>query len=464
MFTIDDILTAAGGVLVRKPSASGFPGVSIDTRTIQPDEIFVALPGKNFDGHDFLAAAARKGAGLLVVQKGKGAAQLKKLSFRGAGRCVAGVLAVEDTLRALGKLAAFKRRLFDIPVVAVTGSNGKTTTKEMLSWVLEDNYRVLKNEGTKNNHIGVPMTLLGLRSGHEAAVVELGTNHFGEIEYLADIVAPTVGIITNIGPSHLEFFHSLDGVSREKTSMLARLMRPAIGILNADDPFLQPLIAKGSGEAFFLGFGHKHAAEFQVTRIVPIPGGFSFSINNRSTFVIRTPGRHNVYNAAAVIAAARILGVPDRSIFRRLKSFVPPKGRMHLVTVGKVRFIDDSYNANPMSLQHALEALGSMKTHGRKIMVLGDMLELGHGEDKFHIEAGGRIADIADIFVAVGRKAMLAAEAAVDRGMDKRCVYNCPSSAQAKDVLFGRLELNKDDLVLLKGSRGMKLDSIIEKK
>jgi UDP-N-acetylmuramoyl-tripeptide--D-alanyl-D-alanine ligase len=464
MFTIDDILAASGGALVRKPSASVFSGVSIDTRTIRPNEIFTALSGNNFDGHDFLADAARKGAGLLIVQKGKGSAQLKKLVFRGAGRCKSGVLEVEDTLRTLGKLAAFKRMLFDIPVVAVTGSNGKTTTKEMLSWILGDKYCVLKNEGTKNNHIGVPMTLLGLRSCHEAAVVELGSNHFGEIEYLADIVAPTVGIITNIGPSHLEFFQSLDGVCREKTSMLAGLKHPSIGILNADDPFLQPLIAKGSCEAFFLGFGHKHAAEFRVTRIVPVPGGFSFSINNRNTFVIRTPGRHNVYNAAAAIAAAKILGVTDRNIFRRLKSFVPLKGRMHMVTVGKVRFIDDSYNANPLSLQHALDALGSIKTHGRKIMVLGDMLELGHGEDKFHIEAGGRIADIADIFVAVGRKAMLAAEAAVSRGMDKRCVYNCRSSSQAKDVLFGRLELKKDDLVLLKGSRGMKLDSIIEKK
>jgi UDP-N-acetylmuramyl pentapeptide synthase len=170
-----------------------------------------------------------------------------------------------------------------------------------------------------------------------------------------------------------------------------------------------------------------------------------------------------VVNAAAVIAVAKMLGVPDQEIFRRLKSFVFPKGRLNIVTVGKTRFIDDSYNANPLSLQHALDAFASFKTHGRRVMVLGDMLELGSLEDQYHVEAGHRVAAIADIFIAVGRKAMLAAESARNKGMDKKCIFTCHSSVEARELLFARLGLASDDVVLLKGSRGMKLDTILEK-
>lgn len=465
MFKITEILKATQGRLINKGKQDGFDAVGIDSRTLTAGQIFVAIKGDNFDGHDFINDSIKKGAACIILEldydnlssKGK----IKQLS-----QCFPEVtfIGVGDTVKALGDLARFHRDRFDIPVVAITGSNGKTTTKDMVAFVLSKRFNVLKTEGTKNNQIGVAMALLGLNKRHQAAVLEFGTNHFGEIAYLTGISSPTIGVITNIGPSHLEFLRDLKGVLREKCSLIDNLRHPCIGVLNADDELLSGLLSSGAEQSVLFGYGIKNSSDFSAGSVKTTSAGTTFIMNQRNAFNLKTPGSHNVYNALAAIGVAVILGMSNDDISAAISSFTFPSGRLNILTVNDATIIDDSYNSNPLSLGKALDTLSDFKTKGRRIMVMGDMLELGDSEDEFHKKAGRDVSQVCDVLVAVGKLSELTAKAAKACGFDTDKIFLCESSQQAREILIKKVSPKKDDVILIKGSRRMKMEEAIPKK
>ena len=427
-------------------------GISIDSRTIKPGNAFIALKGPNFDGHDFIAEAIKKQASYIIAERTPLMPQHKKIR----------IVKVKDTLKALGDIARFKRDQCGLPVIGVTGSNGKTTTKEMIAGVLSKKFKVLKNAGTKNNHIGLPLTLLGLDKSHDVAVLEIGTNHFGEVKYLAEIAQPNIGIITNIGPSHLEFFKHERGVLREKYSLIKNLIPPHIAILNADNNLLKISIAKISKKPFILGFGMKNNCDFFAGGIRVILGSLEFCVNKKYKFKLKTPGCYNIYNALPAIAAGRIFGIEYQDIAESLASFVFPEGRLNSITLNRIRFINDTYNSNPFSLKEALRVLADSKVRGRRIFVMGDMLELGYQKYYFHKQAGRQAAKVCDCLIVVGELSKLAAESARESGLPKKNIFACDTPNQASRILFDELCVDSDDLVLVKGSRALKMEEVFK--
>ena len=450
MFKINELLKAAGGSLIQGHSAKELSGISIDSRTIRPGEGFIAVKGNNFDGHDFIAEAIRKGA-RAIIRRGH-----PSLSYpKGVA-----VILVKDTLKALTDIARFHRNKFDIPVVAVTGSNGKTTTKDMISRVLAEKFNILKSEGTKNNRIGLSLALLKLNKEHKIAVLELGTNHFGEIEHLTKVASPNIAVITNIGPAHLEFLGDLNGVFREKYTLVKNLKSPHIAILNRDDKLLEKEILKKSRKPFVLGFGIERKGDFSASGIKDSLGRINFRVNKKYKFTLNTLGDYNIYNALAAIAAGRLFSMSYKDIAKSLSGFTFPKSRLNLVELNRVKFIDDTYNANPFSLAQALIALDKLDVKGRKIVVMGDMLELGSREETFHSKAGRQIQRVCDCFISVGRLSKLAAESAKNFGLRPSRIFSCAKPRQARDILFKRLGATEGDVVLVKGSRAMKMEQV----
>ncbi|MBU1727201.1 MAG: UDP-N-acetylmuramoyl-tripeptide--D-alanyl-D-alanine ligase [Candidatus Omnitrophica bacterium] len=453
MFKVSELVRAAKGKLLCGNKDAVVKGISIDSRTIKPLEVFVAIKGENFDGHDFVEDVIGKGAGCVIVRPG---------SYKARKSLGAAIIEVKDTINALGDIARYQRRKFGIPVVAVTGSNGKTTTKEMISWVLSRKFKVLKNEGTKNNNIGLPMTLVNLDESYDIAVLELGTNHPGEIEYLAKVCEPNIGVITNIGESHLEFLRDLEGVFREKSGLIKNLKRPCISILNADDSLLSGALNKKGKNGLSFGISINRESDFFASGIKAKSGRLEFLLNQKSKCSLNTPGRFNVYNALFAAGVAVFLGMEYKDITGALSDFGFPKNRLRLIELGDVRFIDDTYNSNPFSLRHALEALNQIDTAGRKIVVMGDMLELGECKELLHYEAGQKAASVCDVFISVGKLSEFAVEAMRSSGFDLGNLFSCENSIQAREVLFTRVSPGKDDIILVKGSRGMKMEEVFK--
>lgn len=452
MFTITELLKATEARLIQVGRQEQIRGISINSRTIPSGFAFVAIKGSNFDGHNFISQAIEKGASCIIIGKGKG---------RGRGRFFdkVTIIEVKNTIKALGDIAAFHRRRFAIPVIAVTGSNGKTTTKEMLCWLLSTRFKVLKNEGTKNNHIGVPLTLLKLNKSCDMAVVELGTNHCGEIGYLARIAQPNIGVITHIGPAHLEYFKNLEGVFKEKYSLLEHLIAPAISILNSDDKFLHKKIYTGTKRPIF-SFGIRHPADFFATDIHR-DKKLEFRIkDSRYKIRLNTLGLGNISNALAAIATARIFGLDYKTIALRLSIFEFPQGRLKMRELKRIRFIDDTYNSNPLSLREALNTLAHLKTKGRKIFVMGDMLELGKGAEAFHYQAGRLAAGVCDVLISVGNLSQEAAGVARKIGSARLNVFHCQTTRQAADILWKKILPEPEDIVLVKGSRAMQMERV----
>ncbi len=472
MFQISEILKAVKGELVCGCEHMEAGGISIDSRAIKRGNTFIAIKGNNFNGHDFIEQAVRKGCGC-VIREAESAQQncktillrrdLAKIKDFGGGRRIA-VIEVKDTIKALGDIARYQRQKINMPVIAVTGSAGKTTVKDMISWVLFKNFNVLSNEGTKNNHIGLPLTLMNANASHDMAVLELGTNHSGEIEYLANVCQPNIGIITNIGPAHLEFFGDVNGVLKEKYTLIRNLKKPYIALLNADDKLLKKKMPEKSIKTAFWSFSIKDKSDFFASNIKYQSGKLEFCVNSAGTnsFKLNTPGYNNIYNALAAIAIARIFGMGYKEIASRLAVFHFPVGRLNFIKFNNIRFINDTYNSNPLSLQHALDTLAGLNIKGRKIFVMGDMLELGSLKEKFHAQAGRLAVKNCDIFITVGKLSNIAASAAKSSSFGNKNIFSCNFSHEARDILFDKIAPNQDDIVLVKGSRGMKMEEIFK--
>ncbi len=450
MFNIKDVVAGTSGVLCPGVVAKKFSGVSIDSRTTGQGEIFLALKGPRFDGHDYIDRALAAG-GRAVVYSDE-----RKVKTRHKG---VAYVRVADTLTALGGLAHFHRRRMGIPVIAVTGSNGKTTTKEMIAEVLSARYHVLKNTGTQNNLVGVPLTLLRIHSKHDLCVVEMGTNKVGEIGRLAEIAAPNVGVITNIGPAHLEFFGSLQGVYREKIELIRRLVSPGIALLNRCDMVLGKLSRIRAKPVFF--FGVNREAEFVAREVTYHPQRITFLYNKRHLLEVRHGALHNVSNALAAVGCGVLFSIAIETVRERLAAFDMPEMRLKEIHLKKWTVLDDSYNSNPASLKQAIDVLCRQEAPGRRILVMGDMLELGRQSGDFHAYFGRYVArKPIDILVTMGDHARHTAEAARLNGMSREAVYPFPGCAEVLDFL-GKT-LRPGDVLLIKGSRSMRMEQIVD--
>lgn len=436
-----------GGYLMQNGASVEFQGISTDSRTVQPGDLFVPLRGDRFDGHDYLTQAIQRGAAAC-------------LSEEVLGGLLVPVVKVADTLKALGDLAAAVRRQFAGPVVGITGTSGKTTCKEMLAAILEQIGPGLKSAGNFNNLIGVPLTLFGLRPEHHWAVVEMGMSARGEIARLAEIAAPNIGLITNVGAGHLENFEGISGVARAKGELFISLPAEGVALINADDSEVLTLpVANGVRKIFF---GLSPDADVRASEIAAHNGSVSFDLTiggavQRVTLPL--PGRHNVVNALGAAAAATVLGVGLKEIAAGLGDFKPCPGRMELLEFpGDIVVLEDSYNANPLSVHAALDALYDLGSPGQRIAVLADMLELGPSSPDLHHQIGILVAKRADRLFTYGALAKEIARGAMDAGLPVENVF----VANSHDELAARLleVLQAGDRVLIKGSRGMRMEKV----
>jgi len=447
---------ATAGVV---PAGIEIAAVSTDSRMVRSGDLFVALRGDRFDGHRFVADALASGAVAVMVEAGWAR------EHAGALPSGAVVLPVDDTLVALQNLSRWYRNRFEIPVVAVTGSNGKTTTKEMTAAALGHESVVWKTSGNYNNHIGVPLTLFGIESAHDFAVIEMGMNHPGEIARLAVLVRPRVGVVTNVAAAHLESMRDLDGVARAKAELIAALPSDGTAVLNADDARVLAM-AEGCSSDVLL-YGISEDADIAADGIEHTGSIVRFSL--RRTAVIResvdvelhAPGRHNVHNALAAIAAAISLGVSARSAAAGLREFRPTPMRMEIIETGGVTVINDAYNANPASMVAALETLVEMAGARPTVAALGDMLEVGEGSLNEHRAVGARAAELGiDRLYLYGSHVKALGDGAIAAGMSPEHVrIHDDKGILARDLMSG---LERDAILLVKGSRGMRMEEVVE--
>ncbi|MBU5614156.1 UDP-N-acetylmuramoyl-tripeptide--D-alanyl-D-alanine ligase [Geomonas azotofigens] len=450
MFTLKEIAEATGGRMIGEAQAV-VADVCTDSRQVAPGELFVPLVGERFDGHDFIAAAAGRGVTAFLMAESWHAEHGLP-----AGACA---VTVKDTLRALGDLAAWHRRRFDLKVVAVTGSNGKTTTKEMLARILAQTGPGLKTEGNLNNLIGLPLTLFRLTGRERWAVVEIGMSEFGEIDRLAEIAEPQVGIITNAFPAHLETLGSVEGVARAKGELFLRLKEGAVAVYNVDDPLISACPTHLNVTRLTFGLRGAEVSSASIKSLGKEGESFTLRLpDGEEPVILKAYGRHNIYNALAAAAAAHALGVPGQVIRQGLEEFTPYDKRFQLEDVAGVTLIDDSYNANPASMAAALTTLKDVAGGGRCAAVLGDMLELGLGTEEAHRELGHKAAASVERLFLLGELAAEIEQGALEAGLPAERILHAASHEELSTALIAWLE--PGDCVLFKGSRGMKMDKV----
>lgn len=448
-FSEDQIVAATAAKRLHAGSQVSYVGVCTDTRALTRGCLFVALRGERFDAHQFLLDAVKGGAAGVLVERGVPLPDLPA-DF--------GRLEVESTLRALGALAAFHRRRFDLPVAAVTGSNGKTTTKEMIAAILETRGPVLRTHGNLNNEVGVPLTLFRLEPTHVAAVIEMGMNRAGEIARLTAIALPSAGLITVVQPAHLEGLGSLSGVASAKGELFRGLSQSATAIVNADDP----LIVAQAQEIWArkITFGRTSNVQVHLTDVTSIGReGLRVTVEYEErahTFRLKFIGAHNAENAAAAFAVGVALGYSPSDCVRGLSAVEPYAGRLNVLgPFDGVWVIDDSYNANPASMSAALDTVSSLASSGRAVAVLGDMLELGSAEEAEHVRLGQLAAERVKLAAFFGPRSAGACRASA---MGDRAAHFTEIEPLVQWV---RPQLKPGDVVLVKASRGMKLERVV---
>ena len=453
--TAKEIEIATGGKIIRGGTSAVASGVSTDTRGECEGKLFVPLIGDNFDGHNFIGKAFEKGAAIALASREDICANAGLTDVTDS----AVIIKVADTLAALGRLAAWYRLKFSPLVVAVTGSVGKTTTKEMISLVLSEKYNVLKSAGNFNNEIGLPLTIFKLTAEHTALVVELGMNHPGEISRLSKIARPDIAVITNIGYAHIERFGTKQNILKAKLEILDGLSKNGIVFLNGDDTLLKGLMGLIDRPTVYYGIDEALDVIGTDSRMKGEHGlAFEFNWQKRDYCVcLDAAGAHNIHNALAAVAVGLQNDVPPEQIVAALAKFEPDKLRMNVVSAGGCRLINDTYNANPQSMFAAIDVLVELPGGGRRVAVLGDMLEQGVFAQEHHREVGAYLAKKGvDVLVGVGA---YAADLAHGAGGIAEC-----HTFQDRDGVadFTASLLRPDDTVLIKGSRGMAMEKVAE--
>ncbi len=441
------VLQATGGTVAGTVEDLEFQGVSTDTRHLRGGELFVALQGPHFDAHQFLAEAAVGGARAALVKRDAVLAEVPGLV----------PIRVDDPATALIDLARFHARRNPARRVAVTGSNGKTTTKNLLSSALATGGETVSSHRSFNNSIGVPLTLLRIEPTTKYAAVELATSGPGEISALSELTAPEVGIITNCSYAHVERLGGLDGVVAEKGALLDHLPSDGVAILNADDPSVEVL--KKRCKCPVVTFGVREPADFRATNVRFDLDRLAYQTSGERV-LIPLGGCHNVYNSLAAIAAATVLGIPHHQAARGLREVEPPPQRLRPLHTGAVTVLDDTYNANPGSVEAAFRTLAAADVSSRKVVVLGDMKELGKHAKRLHHQAGQWVSllDLA-LLLVVGKHAEAVRSGALEKGFPDSRIHTYPDADRAAASIPSLLE--PGDTILVKGSRAMAMETVV---
>lgn len=448
-----DVIEASAAKVRQKGGQDFFTSVTTDSRSVKKRALFIALPGSRFDGHQFVGSAFQKGAIGAVVRKGK---RIKTVPGRW-------VFSVDNTIKALGDIAAHWRNRFNIPVIAVTGSNGKTTTKELIAQLLTAQFTLLKTECNYNNLIGLPWTLFCMTRKHQVAVLEMGMNAPGEIDRLSEIARPHIGVLTNVGRAHLEGLGSIASVARAKGELLMRLPAGGLAVINADDPHVLRLAKRCRTQVLTYGFGSDATIRGSLFKSLGFRGSTFDARLGSSVLKIHLglPGRYNAVNALAALAIGHHFKIPHKNMLKNLKNIHLPYGRMTQIRLPHgILIINDCYNANPESVRQALSSFAYTKENQRKIAVLGDMLELGKFSERAHDEIGRAATEAgADILLAVGKWAEGIARGARKAGLAASNIHCFETAKRAGQLL--KKHLRRNDVILIKGSRGVRLETIV---
>lgn len=422
--------------------------VCADSRAVCPGDLFIAIKGERVDGHDFVSMAAAKGAKAALVMQ----------PVETEIPCIT----VEDTLRAYGDLARGYRQHHPVKVIGITGSVGKTTTKEMMACALETTYRTAKTEGNHNNALGLPMTIMDMPADTEVAVLEMGMNHFGEMAYLTSIAKPNYAIVTNIGTMHIEHLGSREGILQAKMEIMQGVSPDGIGVFNGDEPLLWNIKDLGTHKKYYYGIENK-SCDVVANDIQELDDGMRFRVSGLGhDFELFVPviGRHAVYNALAAVTAALLLKVKPEKLQVQLSSFRNTGMRQKIYEVNGMTIIEDCYNAGPESMEAALAVLESQKTEGRRIAVLGDMLELGNRSSAEHYRIGRLAAAKADMLLTYGSNSVRTVTGAITGGMSPKYAEHFDTHEDLVHVLKTRAR--EGDVLLFKGSRGMRMERALE--
>lgn len=459
-WNIADIVRHTHGTLFRGRELTQINGVSTDSRTLPAGSLFIALRGEHMDGHQFVAAALQRGAAAVLVSD----VQAVPHSEAVAAEETAAIIVVDDTLAALQAFALAQRQQFPGTVVAITGSNGKTTVKDMTAAVLQQTLMTYKAPGNLNNHIGVPLALLQLEATQQVAVLEMGMNHLGEIRRLCEIALPTIGVITNIGLAHLGYLGSIEHIQQAKGELIEALDTSSIAIVNADDPRAWALGQRAAGT--LLTFGTTSTADIRgwVREDRGLDGivGTLTLAGTEHAVTLPVPGAHQIMNALAAAAVGTALSLPAADIIAGLQSYHGTYGRM-AVKRGPdgIRLIDDTYNASPQSMHAALQCLAQTRVAGRRLAVLGDMLELGDRGPTLHEDVGALVAQSGvQQLITFGPLAQHIAQGAQKAGMAAACIHSTTCQDDVLTVL--KPLLAPGDVVLVKGSRGMAMERLVQ--
>lgn len=447
---IEKLIKITKGELLLEDKNIEIIGIEIDSRKIKKGDLYIPIVGEKNNGHDFIEKAFENGGEITLTQE-------KNRNFP-QGMVV---IYVESTLAAMKAIADFHRHRFDIPLIAITGSSGKTTTKDLVAAVLSERFNTLKTQGNFNNEYGIPQTLFQLNHTHEIGVIEMGMDHLGDISKSIHLVEPDIGVITNIGLTHIEILKTQENIFKAKKEILETLNKDGIALVNGDDVFLKKLLDENH-EYQIETFGIYGECDFKADRFKSHSRGLEIFITwkgNEENFYFEYPGEHNVYNMLVAIWLGFHFGMSPEEIQRGLNAFIPSGNRMDIFDVGTIKVINDSYNANPDAMKSALDVLGTMKVdYKRSIGILGDMLEMGDYAKDAHFEVGSYAKDAVDILISVGE---LGKE--IGRGFSHEShkeVFYVENAQEAGKLVFSILQ--PEDIILIKASRGIGLEKTIE--
>ena len=449
--SVKDLLQATNGNLISGNELDEINNIAIDSRKAKLGDVFIAIIGENLDGHKFMQSALDNGCKTFIKNRSN------SIKFESSD---INLIEVDDTTIALGDIAKYYKEKFVIPYIGVTGSVGKTTTKDMIYAAISNNFDTLKNEGNFNNHIGVPLTLFNLNKKHECAIIEMGMSNFNEIEYLANIVNPKIGVISNIGLSHIENLGSQDGILKAKLEITTNFDENNILIVNGDDEYLSK-VCKEDCNYNLKTFGFNSNNDVYCTEYIMSEDSINFKciINGKEEAIfIPTVGKHNIYNAMAAILVGLTLGMELEDIKLGLRGFTASKMRLDIFKKDDLTIINDAYNASPDSMKAALDILGRYEK--RRVAILGDMFEMGEHSEYGHRLVGESSINNVDVLITVGDMSKFIGDEAKKLGLDNNNIHHFENKELAIESLNNLI--NKDDVVLVKASRGMKLEQIVE--